>query len=250
MIAVYWAAKNFIFLFVLCFFCFINKRDKCSIGSILTPNPGIMILTKLAVFASGRGSNFQTVHNKIQAGFIPAEINLLITDNDKAGAIQFADENNIAVEIIKPKEFPSPESFGEAILKPLNRYGINMIVLAGYLKKIPENVVEIFNNRILNIHPALLPAFGGKGMYGIRVHQAVYDSGAKISGATVHLVNNEYDSGPIVLQQAVEIDDCYSPEAIAGKVLACEHQIFPEAIKRLVEQEYRIEGNRVIFIRN
>ncbi len=137
--------------------------------------------------------------------------------------------------------------FGNAIWDALNKYRVELVILAGYLKKIPENVVSAFNNRIVNIHPSLLPAFGGKGMYGRRVHQAVFASGTKISGVTVHLVNNEYDAGPIVLQKAVEIEDCHSPEEIADKVLAYEHKIFPKAIKLLVENEPEVIGNRVEF---
>ncbi len=206
-------------------------------------------MTKLAVFASGRGSNFQTIYKKIQDGYISAEINLLVTDNEQAGAISFANENKISVATINPKDFPTPQAFGKAILNRLGSHQIDYVVLAGYLKKIPENVVGKYHNRIVNIHPALLPAFGGKGMYGMRVHRAVFNSGAKLSGVTVHLVNNEYDAGPIVLQKAVEIDDCNSPEEIANKVLSFEHIVFPEAIKLLVDNKPQVIGNRVI-IRN
>jgi folate-dependent phosphoribosylglycinamide formyltransferase PurN len=118
-------------------------------------------------------------------------------------------------------------------------------VLAGYLKIIGKQIVDRFNNKIINIHPALLPSFGGKGMYGHYVHDAVYARGCKISGATVHLVNNEYDAGPIVLQKSVSIDGVHSPEEIADRVLQIEHKIFPLAVKLLVEDRLQIEQNRV-----
>ena len=204
-------------------------------------------MKKLAVFASGRGSNFQTIFQHIREGYIPAQITALISDREKTGAAQFAAENRIPVFVVKPDDFPTRFAFGEQLLRILNNQQVEFVILAGYLKKIPENTVAAFENRIVNIHPALLPAFGGNGMYGMRVHRAVFNSGAKISGVTVHLVNNEYDAGPIVLQKCVDISDCPSPEAIAEKVLTVEHQVFPEAIKLLLENEYDIANNRVMI---
>ncbi len=204
-------------------------------------------MTKIAVFASGRGSNFKTVHTNVENGVISGDISLLITDNDEAGALQFAREKNIPFRIIKPKDFASPEAFGEELLQHLHKFAIDLIVLAGYLKKIPSNLINAYSARIVNIHPALLPAFGGKGMYGKRVHQAVFNSGAKVSGVTVHLVTDEYDAGPIVLQRAVDISDCQSPEEIAEKVLAEEHQTYPLAINLLIENEIVVEGQRVLI---
>lgn len=199
------------------------------------------------MFASGRGSNFQTVYQKITEGYIPAQIVLLITDNSKAGAITFAVEHNIPVSVVKPKDFFTSEEFGAELLRFLELYKADFIILAGYLKKIPSNVIDRYQNRIVNVHPALLPAFGGKGMYGLHVHEAVFKSGVKLSGVTVHLVNKEYDAGPIVLQKAVNIEDCNSPEEIAAKVLKEEHKAFPEAIKRLLGNDVVIEGRRIII---
>jgi len=204
-------------------------------------------VTRITVFASGRGSNFQTIFKKISDGYIPARVVLLITDNSSAGAIAFATEHNIPVSVVKPSDFQTPEAFGEELLRLMDLNKTEWVVLAGYLKKIPANVVDRYQNRIINIHPALLPSFGGKGMYGLRVHQAVFNAGVKVSGVTVHLVNNEYDAGPIVVQKAVNIKDCSSPEEIAAKVLQQEHLAFPEAIKLLIENEIGIEGQRVII---
>lgn len=204
-------------------------------------------MTRITVFASGRGSNFRTIFKKISDGYIPARVVLLITDNNKAGAIAFAAEHDIPVSVVKPNNFQTPEAFGDELLRLMDLHKTELVILAGYLKKIPVNVVNKYRNRIVNIHPALLPAFGGEGMYGLRVHRAVFHAGVKISGVTVHLVNNEYDAGPIVLQKAVNIKDCSSPEEIAAKVLQQEHLVFPEAIKLLIENEIGVEGQRVII---
>lgn len=203
-------------------------------------------MTRIAVFASGRGSNFQAIYKKVQEGYLNCQIEVLICDNSKAGALEFANQNNISTCVVKINEFPAPDAFGEKLIGILTEHRIDYILLAGYLKKIPDNVIDHFENRILNIHPALLPAFGGKGMYGSHVHRAVYDSGAQVSGVTVHFVNKVYDAGPILLQKAVDISECRSPDAVAEKVLKMEHQIYTEAVKMLLEKNIRIQGKRVM----
>jgi phosphoribosylglycinamide formyltransferase-1 len=202
-------------------------------------------LKRLAVFASGRGSNFQAILEQINKGIIPATIELCLTNNPKAGVIDIARENRIPVKICSPKEYPDTHSFNEAILTALIEAEIDYIILAGYLKLIGQQIVDRYSNKIINIHPALLPSFGGKGMYGHHVHDAVFNRGVKFSGATVHLVNNEYDAGPIVIQKVVSIEDVISPENIAERVLKIEHEIFPEAIKLLVEERLEVNGARV-----
>lgn len=204
-------------------------------------------MTKIAVFASGRGSNFSAIHQKIQEGYLACEIAVLVSDNPKAGALEFARQNHIPTFMAAPREFTTPQAFGERLLQILTDHKVEYILLAGYLKMIPENVVDRYENRMLNIHPALLPAFGGKGMYGMRVHQAVFNSGAQFSGVTVHFVNNEYDAGPILLQKTVDIRHCKSPEEIADKVLAIEHKTYSEAVKILLEKEIHVKGKRVFF---
>ncbi len=144
-----------------------------------------------------------------------------------------------------PKEFSDAKHFNDAILEDLETNRVEYIILAGYLKLIGNQIVERYANRIINIHPALLPAFGGKGMYGHHVHESVFNRGVKLSGATIHLVNTEYDAGPIVMQKSVDITSVKSPEEIASKVLEIEHEIFPEAVKLLVENRLRLAGNRV-----
>lgn len=204
-------------------------------------------MTQIAVFASGRGSNFRAIYQKIEQGYLPCRISVLITDRPGAGALHFAKEKGIPNYVVAPKTFSSPQAFGGKLLKILAEYNVNYIILAGYLKKIPDNLIDQYQNRIVNIHPALLPAFGGKGMYGMHVHQAVFESGAQYSGVTVHLVNNEYDAGPILLQKVVDIHDCQSPEEIASRVLAVEHRVFPDALKILLEKNIEIRGKRVII---
>jgi phosphoribosylglycinamide formyltransferase-1 len=202
----------------------------------------------IAVFASGRGSNFQVILANIRDGVIPARVNLLITNKSDAGAIQTAQENNIPYRVFPAKKFPDAIAYNDAILAELQQHEIDYVVLAGYLKLIGIQIVRAYENRIINIHPALLPSFGGKGMYGHHVHQAVYESGVKYSGPTVHLVNSEYDSGPIVMQQAVPLDDDDTPESIAAKVLRAEHDLFPRAVKMLVEERLEISGRRVSIL--
>lgn len=202
-------------------------------------------MKRLAVFASGRGSNFQAILKEIKQGNIPATVGLCITNNPKAGVIDIAADNGIPVKIFSTKEFPDSISYNDAILLALIESKIDFIILAGYLKLIGNQIVDRYSNKIVNIHPALLPAFGGKGMYGHHVHDAVYKRGVKISGATVHLVNNEFDAGPIVLQKIVSIEDAGSPEEIARRVLEVEHEIFPKAVKLLVEEKIEVNGLRV-----
>lgn len=204
-------------------------------------------MTKIAVFASGRGSNFRAIQDGIDAGQVSAQVCVLICDSEKAGAITFAKERNIATEVISPKDFANPKSFGEKLLSVLQHHRVQWIVLAGYLKKIPQDVISSFRQRIVNIHPSLLPAFGGPGMYGSRVHQAVFDRGVKISGVTIHLVNEVYDDGPIVAQIAVDVTDCPSPRDIAARILQIEHELYPKTLEKLLTCEFAVKGKRVKF---
>ena len=207
-----------------------------------------MIAKRIAVFASGRGSNFEAILTKIKEGYISASVSLCISNNPNAGVLKIAGSNGIPAKVFLPKNFPDSQSYNDAILFDLIEAGIEYIVLAGYLKLIGRRIVDRFNNKIINIHPALLPAFGGKGMYGHHVHEAVFNRGVKLSGATVHLVNNEYDAGPIVLQKSVSIEHAQNPAEIAEIVLKIEHEIFPEAVKLLVENRLKVDKQRVQII--
>jgi phosphoribosylglycinamide formyltransferase-1 len=198
----------------------------------------------IAVFASGRGSNFQAILDAIDAGFLPAKVVVLVSNKSDAGAMKIAGAHNILTRHISQQMFTSEEALADAMLEVLEEYHTEFIVLSGYLKKIPAQVIRQYRNRIVNIHPALLPSFGGEGMYGHRVHEAVMASGEKVSGATVHLVEEEYDRGPIVLQKTVDIDPNDTPDSLAAKVLKIEHEIFPFALKAFAEGRVRVEGKK------
>ncbi|MBI4428696.1 MAG: phosphoribosylglycinamide formyltransferase [Ignavibacteriales bacterium] len=199
----------------------------------------------IAVFASGRGSNFQAILNAIDHGVLPARVTLVVSNKAEAGALEIARSRNIPAAHISQQAFPAEDSYVAQLLELLVKHEADIIALAGYLKRIPSAVVGKFRNRILNVHPALLPAFGGAGMYGMHVHQAVIQSGVKVSGATVHVVDEEYDRGPIVLQKTVEVVQSDTPESLASKVLKVEHEIYPLALKAFAEGRVNIEGRRI-----
>ena len=198
----------------------------------------------IAVFASGRGSNFQAILSAIDAGLLPARVTVLISNRSDAGALDIARTRRIQISYFSEKMFPSEEALAEAMLNVLSQQRAELLVLAGYMKKIPLQVVRRYRNRIVNIHPALLPLFGGAGMYGHFVHEAVIASGMKVSGATVHLVDEEYDRGPIVMQKTVEIIQEDTPDLLAAKVLKIEHEIYPLALKAFAEGKVKIEGRK------
>ena len=198
----------------------------------------------IAVFASGRGSNFQAILNAIDAGFLPARISVLISNRSDAGALEIARERNIPTSHLSQKLFPSEEKLAKAMLEVLSSHQTELIALAGYMKKIPVQVIQKYRNRIVNIHPALLPSFGGAGMYGHYVHEAVIASGEKTSGASVHLVDEEYDRGPIIMQKSVAVDSNDTPDSLAAKVLKIEHEIYPFVLKAFAEGRIKIEGRK------
>lgn len=203
----------------------------------------------IAVFASGRGSNFLTILKAIKNGQIQnTEIVVVISNNVYAGALSIARENSIPAVHLSREQFESSEIFNEVLLSTLHKYDVNFIALAGYLKKIDPIVIRSFRNRIINIHPALLPKFGGSGMYGIRVHEAVIKSGAKRSGATVHIVDEEYDHGLIVLQRAIDVSPEDTPQSLDAKVLKIEHELYPEAIRLFAANRVTIDNHNVIRV--
>jgi len=190
----------------------------------------------IVCFASGRGSNVHALIRGIESKKIPAAIVLVISNNSTAGVLDIAREAGIPAKHISEKQFSSHDEFSKAMCRALDEARADMIVLAGYMKKLPSAVCKRFSGKILNIHPALLPAFGGKGMFGIHVHEAVLASGARESGATVHLVDEEYDRGKIVMQEKVPVLPGDTPEILAARVLELEHKILPEAVARMVKK--------------
>lgn len=205
-------------------------------------------MINIAVFASGRGSNFQAILNAIQHGVLPANVCVAISNNSSAGALDIARAHRIPAIHLSQRQFLTEADYVGELLGILKSHNADLIALAGYMKKLPAKVVRQFRDRILNIHPALLPAHGGPGMYGMHVHQAVLKAGETITGATVHLVDEEYDRGPIVLQKTVPVKPGDSPEQLAERVLAVEHEIYPLALKAFAEGRVRIKGTTVSIV--
>jgi len=199
----------------------------------------------LAVFVSGRGSNFQALLEAIASGKLHAKIAVLISDRSEAGALQFAQYAKIPTEVLACRD---EEKYEHTLRLALHKREANFIVLAGYLRKIPSSIIRAFHGRIINIHPALLPSFGGKGMYGSHVHQAVLDYGCKVSGATVHFVEEEYDTGAPILQRCIPVLDDDTSETLAARVLQVEHQLLPEALQLFAEERIELEERSVRII--
>ena len=191
---------------------------------------------KIVIFASGTGSNFISIYNHIDKGVINAEIALLISNKPNCGAIDFANECDIPIAIIGEDVINDIIKYQQFLLNKLSSVNTDLIVLAGYLKMIPQEIISRYENKILNIHPSLLPKFGGKGYYGMKVHQAVIESKESFTGATVHFVNAKYDEGPILLQKKIEVcnDDAIS---ISKKVLKIEHEILPYTVKAFCDNK-------------
>lgn len=178
----------------------------------------------------------KAILDAIDSGFIPdAQIALVISNNSDSGALQIARSRSIAGLHLSRKQFDSDDSFVRTLLSRLEEHRVNFIVLAGYMKRIPAAIVQAFRDRIINIHPALLPSFGGPGMYGRFVHEAVIRSGVSFSGATVHVVDEEYDRGRIILQRSISLDPGETPDTLAAKISSIEHELYPEAIRLIAE---------------
>ena len=197
----------------------------------------------LAVFVSGRGSNLRAilVHDDLKS---LVSVKGVFSDKKDCPAFEIAREFSIPTFPISFKNITNAE-IQENLLSELKNLNIELIVLAGFLKMIPVEIIREYNNRIINIHPALLPSFGGKGMYGMNVHRAVFNSSAKVSGATIHFVNELYDEGLIINQKPVDVTFAESPEEIAEKVLRIEHCLLPETIKLFALNKVEIKENRV-----
>ena len=193
--------------------------------------------TRLAIFCSGTGSNFQAIFHALKNKQLNAEIVLCLSNRAQCLAMDFARLNGIETVHLTEKQFDSLDDFAAAMLECIRKQSIDIIVLAGYMRKVPDDVVAAFKDRIINIHPALLPKFGGEGMYGMFVHRAVLEAGEKESGATVHFVNEEYDKGKILLQKRVPVLPGDTPESLAARVLECEHALYPDALEKLLTMQ-------------
>jgi len=200
---------------------------------------------KIAVFVSGGGTNLQAIIDNIKSGFLSGvEISLVVASNSDAYALTRAADNGIPAKVMSVKSFGSRDEWDEAVLEAVKSSGAELIVLAGYLSLLGSKVVAAYSNRIINIHPALIPSFCGAGMYGIKPHEAVLARGVKISGATVHFVNENYDEGPILLQKAVDVKWDDTPEVLQKRIMKeCEQVILPRAIRLIADGKVIIENN-------
>ena len=185
----------------------------------------------IAVLISGGGTTLKNLIEKIREGTLLVEIRLVISSNPDARGLQFAAEENIPSVVAEKSKAGSAQAYSDAIFGPCRSAGVKYVAMGGFLKHVL--IPPDFENRVVNIHPALLPAFGGKGLYGLRVHQAVLAAGEKTSGCTVHFVDNQYDHGPIILQREVPVLPGDTPESLQVRVFAAECLAYPEAISRL-----------------
>ena len=206
-------------------------------------------MLKLAVLVSGGGTNLQAIIDAISAGKITnACISVVISNNANAYALERARAHGIEALCISPKDFESREAFNQAFLDKLNSYNVDLVVLAGFLVVLPEMMIKEYTNRIVNIHPSLIPSFCGKGFYGLKVREGVLARGVKVTGATVHFVDEGTDTGPIILQKAVEVEQGDTPEVLQRRVMEqAEWVILPKAIDLIANGKVSVEDGHVII---
>ena len=199
-------------------------------------------MMKLAVLVSGGGTNLQAIIDAIESGKITnAEISVVISNNANAYALERAKQHGIEALCVSPKSFSSREEFNQKLLETIQSYQVDLVVLAGCLVVIPEIMVKAYPNKIINIHPALIPSFCGTGYYGLKVHEGVLKRGVKVTGATVHLVDEGTDTGPIILQKAVEVHQDDTPETLQRRVMEeAEWKIMPEAINLIANHKVQV----------
>ena len=205
-----------------------------------------MLKTKIAVFVSGGGTNFEALINAQENGKIPhGEIVLMVSSSRTAYALKRAENHGIKSVVCSKKELGSQEKFEEEILKNLEENDIQLIVLAGFMSILSNEFTKKYENRIINIHPSLIPSFCGEGFYGLHVHEAALKKGVKVTGATVHIVNEIPDGGPIIMQKAVYIEDNDTPEILQKRVMEqAEWKILPESVELICSGKVKIENGR------
>jgi len=204
-----------------------------------------MIRIAVLVSGQGRGSNMQAIVDACKSGKIDGEVALVLGVKDDAPAMERARSQGIPTLAISPKAYESTDAYDAAVFDALDASDIDLICLAGYMRVLGQNVVDRWRNRIMNVHPALIPSFCGKGMYGHHVHEAVIARGVKFTGATVHFVDEEYDTGPIILQSIVPVAPDDTPDSIAAKVLVEEHKTYTQAIALFAAGRLRVVGRKV-----
>lgn len=194
---------------------------------------------KLGFMASHGGSNMQAIINNIKSGNLSASAEFLISNNSNSGAIEKAVKEGLPYYHLSNKTF-NDEEMKSRITSITMSYDIDLLILAGYMKKLPNEIIDLMDGKVLNIHPALLPKYGGKGMFGMNVHKAVIEANESETGATVHLVNEKYDDGMILKQEKVKISKDETPESLAKKVLSIEHQIYSQTIQEIAEGKIKL----------
>ena len=204
-------------------------------------------MLKIAVLVSGGGTNLQAIIDAIDAGVITnAEIKVVISNNQNAYALQRAAQHGIEQLCISPKDYPDRAAFNQEFLERLNSYQVDLVVLAGFLVVIPPEMIAQYRNRIINIHPSLIPSFCGTGYYGLKVHEGVLSRGVKVTGATVHFVDEGTDTGPIILQKAVAVEQDDTPELLQRRVMEqAEWKLLPEAINLIANEKITVVDGKV-----
>ena len=201
-----------------------------------------MVTVNLGFLVSGRGSNMQAIIDACRDGRLDANPAVVISNNASSGALERARRAGVTAYHLSLITHPDPDKLDLMMIKTLQKYGINLVILAGYTQKIRPKVLNTFKNRIINIHPSLLPKFGGQGMYGMKVHEAVLATGQKETGVTVHLVNDEYDEGLILVQRRLPVDQDDTLESLAARVLETEHNLYVETIQKIIKGEINLPG--------
>ncbi len=197
----------------------------------------------VAVLISGSGTTLRNLIEKIDAGTLPVDIRRVISSAPGARGLQYAAQAEIPAEVIERRAFPNQDAFSRAVFDQCRAAGAKVVVMAGFLKRL--TIPDDYTNRVTNIHPALIPAFCGQGMYGRRVHEAALEYGVKLSGCTVHFADNEYDHGPVILQKAVPVLDDDTPDTLAARVFEAECEAYPAALRLLAEGRITVEDRRV-----
>lgn len=196
---------------------------------------------RIAVLASHGGSNLQAIIDGCASGQIDGEVVLVVSNNKKAFALERARNHHIDTLILTDAAYPAPNEYAGELLSQLASRKVNLICLAGYMKMIPQPVIEGYRDRIINIHPALLPKHGGKGMYGIHVHESVIAAHESETGVTIHLVNEHYDDGRIIAQESIAVHPDDTPQSLQERVLELEHQLYPDTVARIAAGEITLE---------
>ncbi len=199
---------------------------------------------KLAVLLSGSGTTLENVFEKIDSGALDAEVGCVVSSRSDAYGLERASKRDVPTAVFVRKSYPDTAAFSEDIWNEIRKYDVDLVILAGFmcLLRIPDD----FENKVMNVHPALIPAFCGKGMYGHHVHEAVLESGSKLTGVTVHFVDNEYDNGPIILQDTVPVLSEDTPDTLAERVQAKERELYPKAMQLFAEGKLSVIGRKVV----